>query len=131
MKQTISNRQGKQLAVYTDCLKDAPVLVFSNSLGTDHGMWQSQLNELKSHFNVITYDTRGHGESDVISDTTLQNLAEDVVDILDALNIEKAHFAAFQWAELQGCGWVFIIQIVLIALQLRTQQPKLVKPRLG
>ncbi len=92
MKQTISNRQGKQLAVYTDCLKDAPVLVFSNSLGTDHGMWQSQLNELKSHFNVITYDTRGHGESDVISDTTLQNLAEDVVDILDALNIEKAHF---------------------------------------
>lgn len=89
MKQTISNRQGKQLAVYTDCLKDAPVLVFSNSLGTDHGMWQPQLNELKSHFNVITYDTRGHGESDVISDTTLQNLAEDVVDILDALNIEK------------------------------------------
>ncbi|MFX6799459.1 3-oxoadipate enol-lactonase, partial [Acinetobacter baumannii] len=54
MKQTISNRQGKQLAVYTDCLKDAPVLVFSNSLGTDHGMWQPQLNELKSHFNVIT-----------------------------------------------------------------------------
>ena len=31
MKQTISNRQGKQLAVYTDGLKDAPVLVFSNS----------------------------------------------------------------------------------------------------
>ncbi|MDB9688783.1 3-oxoadipate enol-lactonase, partial [Acinetobacter baumannii] len=26
MKQTISNRQGKQLAVYTDSLKDAPVL---------------------------------------------------------------------------------------------------------
>lgn len=89
MKQTISNRQGKQLAVYTDGLKDAPVLVFSNSLGTDHGMWQPQVDELKSHFNVITYDTRGHGGSDVISDTSLQNLAEDVVDILDALNIEK------------------------------------------
>ena len=52
-------------------------------------MWQSQVSELKSHFNVITYDTRGHGESDVISDTTLQNLAEDVVDILDALSVEK------------------------------------------
>lgn len=47
MKQTISNRQGKQLAVYTDGLKDAPVLVFSNSLGTDHCMWQSQVSELK------------------------------------------------------------------------------------
>ncbi len=55
MKQLITNRQGKQLAVYTDGLKDAPALVLSNSLGTDHGMWQPQVDELKSHFNVITY----------------------------------------------------------------------------
>lgn len=102
MKQTISNRQGKQLAVYTEDLKDAPVLVFSNSLGTDHGMWQPQVNELKSHFNVITYDTRGHGESEVISDTTLQNLAEDVVDILDALHIEKAHFCGISMGGITG-----------------------------
>lgn len=102
MKQTISNRQGKQLAVYTDRLKDAPVLVFSNSLGTDRGMWQSQVSELKSHFNVITYDTRGHGESDVISDTTLQNLAEDVVDILDALSVEKAHFCGISMGGITG-----------------------------
>ncbi|MDV7501427.1 3-oxoadipate enol-lactonase [Acinetobacter baumannii] len=102
MKQTISNRQGKQLAVYTEGLKDAPVLVFSNSLGTDHGMWQSQVSELKSHFNVITYDTRGHGESDVISDTTLQNLAEDVVDILDALKVEKAHFCGISMGGITG-----------------------------
>ncbi|MEO9300816.1 3-oxoadipate enol-lactonase [Acinetobacter pittii] len=102
MKQTISNRQGKQLAVYTEGLKDAPVLVFSNSLGTDHGMWQSQVSELKSHFNVITYDTRGHGESDVISDTTLQNLAEDVVDILDALSVEKAHFCGISMGGITG-----------------------------
>lgn len=107
MKQTISNRQGKQLAVYTDGLKDAPVLVFSNSLGTDHGMWQSQISELKSHFNVITYDTRGHGESDVISDTTLQNLAEDVVDILDALSVEKAHFCGISMGGITGL-WLAI-----------------------
>jgi len=102
VKQTISNRQGKQLAVYTEDLKDAPVLVFSNSLGTDHGMWQPQVNELKGHFNVITYDTRGHGESEVISDTTLQNLAEDVVDILDALHIEKAHFCGISMGGITG-----------------------------
>ena len=102
MKQTISNRQGKQLAVYSEGLKDAPVLVFSNSLGTDHGMWQPQLNELKSHFNVITYDTRGHGESDVISDTTLRNLAEDVVDILDTLNVEKANFCGISMGGITG-----------------------------
>ena len=77
MKQTISNRQGKQLAVYTDA-KDAPVLVFSNSLSTDRGMWQSQVSELKVILMSL-HTTHGHGESDVISDTTLQNLAEDVL----------------------------------------------------
>lgn len=65
-------------------------------------MWQPQVDELKSHFNVITYDTRGHGGSDVISDTSLQNLAEDVVDILDALNIEKAHFCGISMGGITG-----------------------------
>lgn len=107
MKQLITNRQGKQLAVYTDGLKDAPTLVLSNSLGTDHGMWQPQVDELKSHFNVITYDTRGHGESDVIAETSLQNLGEDVADILDALNIEKAHFCGISMGGITGL-WLAI-----------------------
>jgi len=88
----ISNRQGHQLAVQTSGLQYGPVLMFSNSLGTDHGMWQAQVAAFAEYYHVITYDTRGHGDSDVIADTTLQNLAEDVVDILDALTIEKAHF---------------------------------------
>lgn len=107
MKQLITNRQGKQLAVYTDGLKDAPALVLSNSLGTDHGMWQPQVDELKSHFNVITYDTRGHGESDVIAESSLQNLGEDVADILDALDIEKAHFCGISMGGITGL-WLAI-----------------------
>ncbi len=70
----------------------APVIVFSNSLGTDQGMWQLQVAAFEQQFKVVTYDTRGHGQSDVIEQTTVQNLAEDVIDILDGLNIEKAHF---------------------------------------
>lgn len=88
----INNRQGHQLAVQVQGLKDAPVIMFSNSLGTDHGMWQAQVAVLAAHYQIITYDTRGHGESEVVAHTTLQNLAEDAVDILDALNITKAHF---------------------------------------
>lgn len=89
---TITNRQGKHLSVVVEGLENAPAIIFSNSLGTDHGMWQPQVASLKQQFKVITYDTRGHGQSDVIADTTVQNLAEDVIDILDALDIEKAHF---------------------------------------
>lgn len=88
----INNRQGHPLAVQVQGRKDAPVIMFSNSLGTDHGMWQAQVTALAEHYQVITYDTRGHGTSSVIADTTLQNLAEDVIDILDALAVEKVHF---------------------------------------
>jgi pimeloyl-ACP methyl ester carboxylesterase len=48
---------------------------------------------------VVTYDTRGHGQSDVIAETTVQNLAEDVIDILDALTLKKHIFVGFQWAD--------------------------------
>jgi 3-oxoadipate enol-lactonase len=89
---TITNRQGKHLAVFVEGPEQAPAIVFSNSLGTDHHMWQAQVAALKQSYKVVTYDTRGHGASSLIAPTSLQNLAEDVIDILDTLNIEQAHF---------------------------------------
>ncbi len=88
----ITNRQGKSLSIQVEGLDHAPVLIFSNSLGTDKGMWDPQAAYFKDKYKVVRYDTRGHGQSDVIEDTTLANLGEDVIDIMDALNIEKAHF---------------------------------------
>ncbi|NOP35687.1 3-oxoadipate enol-lactonase, partial [Klebsiella pneumoniae] len=42
---------------------DAPVLVLSNSLGTDLGMWDAQMPLWAQQFRVLRYDTRGHGAS--------------------------------------------------------------------
>ena len=92
MINTITNRQGKTLSIQVDGSKDAPAIIFSNSLGTDKGMWDPQAAYFKENYQVIRYDTRGHGKSDVMDDTSLANLGEDVIDIMDALNIEKAHF---------------------------------------
>lgn len=36
----------------------APVLLLSNSLGTDLGMWDTQIPALTAHFRVLRYDTR-------------------------------------------------------------------------
>ena len=44
---------------------DLPTLVFSNSLGTDLTMWDSQVGALSPHFRILHYDTRGHGASSV------------------------------------------------------------------
>ncbi|OTG80397.1 3-oxoadipate enol-lactonase [Acinetobacter sp. ANC 4648] len=89
---TITNRQGKTLSIQIDGSKDAPAIIFSNSLGTDKGMWDLQATYFKENYQVIRYDTRGHGKSDVIDDTDLANLGEDVIDIMDTLDIKQAHF---------------------------------------
>ncbi|MDV7439260.1 3-oxoadipate enol-lactonase [Acinetobacter baumannii] len=86
----------------------SPALVFSNSLGTNYGMWQKQFNELKDQFFVICYDTRGHGLSSTPNGPyTVEQLGEDVVRLLDHLNINKAAFCGISMGGLTG-QWLAI-----------------------
>lgn len=70
-----------------------PVLVLSNSLGTNLHMWDEQVPGLTEHFQVLRYDTRGHGGSLVTPGPyNLAQLGRDVLALLDALGLEKVHF---------------------------------------
>jgi len=72
---------------------DAPVLVFSNSLGATLAMWDSQAPALQKQFRVLRYDTRGHGQSSVTPGPySIEQLARDVVALLDELKLERVHF---------------------------------------
>jgi 3-oxoadipate enol-lactonase len=81
----------------------APVLVLSNSLGATLAMWDPQLPELAKKFRVLRYDTRGHGLSaQPAAPCTLDMLGGDVVRLLDALRIERAHFCGLSLGGLTG-----------------------------
>lgn len=81
----------------------APVLVLSNSLGTDHTMWDPQLPAFAAHFRVLRYDTRGHGQSLVTEGPySIEQLGRDVLALLDALKIERAHFCGLSMGGLIG-----------------------------
>jgi 3-oxoadipate enol-lactonase len=72
---------------------DAPVLVFSHALGANLELWDRQIAALGSQMRVLRYDTRGHGKSTApAGEWTLEYLGQDVLQLLDALGIEKAHF---------------------------------------
>ena len=87
---------------------NAPALVFSNSLGTNYGMWQQQFNYFKQRFYVICYDTRGHGSSSTPSGPyTLQQLGEDVIHLLDHLQVKKACFCGISMGGITG-QWLAI-----------------------
>jgi 3-oxoadipate enol-lactonase len=71
----------------------APVVVFSNSLGSDLSMWEPQMPALQASYRVLRYDTRGHGRSAVPPGPyTIEVLAQDVLRLLDGLGVDRAHF---------------------------------------
>src|SRR3954447_19458368 len=71
---------------------DAPVVAFSNSIGSTLEMWEAQVGALSGRYRCLTYDTRGHGRSPVVDrEATIDDLADDLAGLLGALGIDKAH----------------------------------------
>jgi 3-oxoadipate enol-lactonase / 4-carboxymuconolactone decarboxylase len=82
---------------------DAPVVVFSNSLGTTLEMWDRQAEALAGRYRVLRYDTRGHGRSEVVDrETSLANLADDLAQLMDGLHIERAHIVGLSLGGMTG-----------------------------
>jgi len=69
---------------------DQPALVFSHSLGLDHGMWDAQAADVQPYFRVLRYDIRGHGASAAPArDYTIAELGADVLALADACNLRQ------------------------------------------
>lgn len=74
--------------------ENAPVVMLSNSLMSSYPMWDDQISALTEHFQVLRYDTRGHGGTDAPEDPySIELFVEDAVGLLDALAIKQVHFA--------------------------------------
>ena len=82
-----------QIDLQRDENPDAPFVMLSNSLLSSYPMWDDQIAALTEHFQVLRYDTRGHGGTDAPSDAySIDIFVEDAVALLQKLNINKVHF---------------------------------------
>lgn len=89
--------------VAIDGPEGAPWLVLSNSLGATLDMWEPQAAELGRSLRVLRYDTRGHGRSCVPPGPyTIDQLGSDVLRLMDALRIERAHFCGLSMGGTTG-----------------------------
>ena len=80
-----------------------PVLVLSNSIGTTLRMWEGQVPQLSRHFAVLRYDARGHGASSVPAGPySLARLGQDVLELMDTLDIARAHFMGLSLGGIVG-----------------------------
>jgi 3-oxoadipate enol-lactonase len=94
---------GARIHYRLDGPDDAPVLLMSNSLGTNLGMWDPQMPALTARYRVLRYDSRGHGQSAVTNGPyDIAQLARDALGLLDALRIDRAMFCGLSMGGMVG-----------------------------
>lgn len=73
---------------------DGPAVILSAGLGGTGGYWRPNLAALCARHRVILYDQRGTGRSDraLPSGLQVEDMAEDVIALMDGLGLERAHF---------------------------------------
>jgi aminoacrylate hydrolase len=78
--------------IYYDEAGSGHPVIFVSGLGGVARSWQPQVAAFAAHYRVITYDQRGTGASDRRQRTfSIDQMAEEVVGLLDLLGIERAH----------------------------------------
>ena len=80
-----------------------PWLVLSHSLACSTRMWDEQIAAFKDRYRILAYDTRGHGQTQApVGLYTLDQLADDLKGLLDALKISRAHYCGLSMGGMIG-----------------------------
>jgi len=97
---------GAVLQVYDDGPRERPAVVLAHSIMTSGQMWTPQVAHLRAlGYRVLRPDSRGHGGSpapSADSPLTIDRLADDVAQVLDQLEIERAHFVGLSLGGMVG-----------------------------
>jgi 3-oxoadipate enol-lactonase len=87
--------------------ESAPWLIFSNSLATNIHMWDQQAADLGGSYRILRYDQRGHGGTEAPAGRyTFDTLIADVIGLMDAIGIKRAHWCGVSMGCATGMGLV-------------------------
>lgn len=103
------------IGIEYDIQGNGPALLLIHGLGSCKEDWEDQVAPFSRHYQVISFDLRGHGQSDKPAGPySIAQFAADAAALLRALEIEVAHVVGIS---LGGA----------IAFQLALDHPALVK----
>ena len=86
---------------FTEPWSNAEPLIFIHGFSKNRKFWYEWLPEFARDYRVYNVDMRGHGESSPIAadfQMSLAPFARDIVDFMDALKIDSAHFIMAEFA---------------------------------
>lgn len=84
-------------------LGEGPVMVFWSSLLMDASMWLAQARHFSARYRVLLINPPGHGDSAPLTrGFTFAECARCIVEVLDALAVERCHFVGNSWGGMIG-----------------------------
>lgn len=105
VRRSIVTRGDVDLAVFERGDPDGPVVLLVHGWPDTHRLWDGVAPLLAPTHRVITYDTRGHGESTVPGRTaafTLDEFADDLAAVIDAVSPgAPVHLVGHDWGSVQ------------------------------
>jgi pimeloyl-ACP methyl ester carboxylesterase len=81
------------VAIHYEVRGQGPVLLLTHGYSSTGGMWDGQVEALTKRFKLITWDMRGHGETDYPADPAQYSEEATVADmaaLLDAVDAKEA-----------------------------------------
>ncbi len=82
------------IQLYYESHGDGPALVFAHGAGGNHLSWWQQVPVFSRDYRCITFDHRAFGQSLDVTSGGRAQFAADVLELLDALGIERFLFVA-------------------------------------
>jgi pimeloyl-ACP methyl ester carboxylesterase len=82
------------IRLFYEAAGEGTPIIFVHEFGGSHWSWEPQLNFFARRHRVITFAARGYPPSDVpaeVDSYSQARAADDIVDVLDAAGIDKAH----------------------------------------
>src|SRR5919198_21476 len=105
----------RDINVYYEIVGAGDPLLFIHGLGSSHRDWEPQVAFFSRHYQVITYDVRGHGKSDKPRGPySVSQFAADAAELMRSLAIAPAHIVGLSMGG-------------MIAFQLTLDEPARVK----
>ena len=92
--------------------KNAEIVILSSGLGGHAAFWAPQIEMLTQYFQVLVYDQEGcHANSELLPRSYLmQDMAQQVLDILNVEQIKQCHFIGHALGALIGAELAVLLQ---------------------
>ncbi|WP_115702214.1 alpha/beta fold hydrolase [Legionella sainthelensi] len=83
------------VSMYYESHGQGEPIVFIAGFSADHLAWAAIVEYFKEKYQVILFDNRGIGQTDIPDGLySIDQMANDVADLCTALNIQQAHFVS-------------------------------------